>query len=397
MQAIEPERIVAAAIKLNNGALLSGIAHYDCYSDLVDYANCEDPVEKFQPVDGFLTSSGRFVTRENAWKMAVRSGQLGGKPFVTGKLDSEHLRVESAQKDEPECMTRQLLDSIAGSGDLISNVSKALFALRSMFSRQPGGSMMNPWTEGGCNNLAHAVAAILDRGGVPYEIMAEEENGCIEHIFVYSGGKILDAYPTRSRVGLLSKSKKLAAFADTELSYSPESTKKLINLLDYFMSSNATKWDDQAHSIYNGTANGRFGGRDEAFEIATQSRQIDPSERYFYGHHGNLASEELPDMRESTRRVLTAIVEELYGGVISVDMVWEFNTVQTHIGIVSRNTIPGELPYRLTVMEYKDGEDPLVHVDISKTEADKVLAHVLVRRVVNELENITCAAVIKFH
>ncbi len=90
-----PESVKEAAISIG-GVVFTGRMHFEAY----DKARAEMPlmVEKFADkiIDGYVTSTGRFVTRDEAGKIAESSGQLEHlddeyKTSAVRKLDSHDL------------------------------------------------------------------------------------------------------------------------------------------------------------------------------------------------------------------------------------------------------------------------------------------------------------------
>lgn len=85
-----PERVTAAAMKLPSGLVLFTEApgrHHNVFWCLheagIPIAFTDDHDQ------GFITSSGRYVTRQEAWDIAARVGQIIGTPPVPGTLFSE--------------------------------------------------------------------------------------------------------------------------------------------------------------------------------------------------------------------------------------------------------------------------------------------------------------------
>lgn len=77
------ETIVDAAVKTNKGEIFVGRRHH-----LI--------LEKHYPhtkggIQGFLTSEGRFVTREEALQIALAAGQIKEKKYDKSRLFSEEL------------------------------------------------------------------------------------------------------------------------------------------------------------------------------------------------------------------------------------------------------------------------------------------------------------------
>lgn len=100
-----PERIVVAATKylhenveLSGGdVIIMGIRHgCDYHCDIFEDLLCVYPeIVNSKRVQGFITSKGRFVDRQEAWKIAVEQKQVirrvGGDTVRGGTLYSENI------------------------------------------------------------------------------------------------------------------------------------------------------------------------------------------------------------------------------------------------------------------------------------------------------------------
>ncbi len=82
------EKIVASAI-LFEGKVYTGKRHDNCIRTIIN----ETGVKKVggQHPQGFVTDTGRFITREEGAKLALASGQIKELKFNTKKLFSEDL------------------------------------------------------------------------------------------------------------------------------------------------------------------------------------------------------------------------------------------------------------------------------------------------------------------
>lgn len=83
------ERIVCAANRKRfTGEIVLGIRHWDSFMHHLDTEG--DPVDQ-----GFITNKGRFLDRQEAWKIAEAAGQIirrvGGDDIDGGTLFSECL------------------------------------------------------------------------------------------------------------------------------------------------------------------------------------------------------------------------------------------------------------------------------------------------------------------
>lgn len=72
------EYIVCSAIKLGN-IVVAGVRHDDCVNTIVALKGKEyliECVDNGRYTEGFVTSTGRFMDREQAYKFAVENGQV---------------------------------------------------------------------------------------------------------------------------------------------------------------------------------------------------------------------------------------------------------------------------------------------------------------------------------
>lgn len=101
------ERIVAAAVRINTGRVLTGKNHAEIYDRLRDDAGSYEAFIAHSPwIDGFVTSARRFVDREEAFDIATRNDQVrsdygkgdamdGFEP--DGELSAENLIENAAE------------------------------------------------------------------------------------------------------------------------------------------------------------------------------------------------------------------------------------------------------------------------------------------------------------
>jgi hypothetical protein len=80
------ERIVGAAVKLSNGSVFSGLFHVNAV-EAARAAHANKSESCFYRLfakaqDGFLTSTGQFVEPSDAYKIAVKSGQISPKSYA---------------------------------------------------------------------------------------------------------------------------------------------------------------------------------------------------------------------------------------------------------------------------------------------------------------------------
>lgn len=89
-------RIVAAAIQLKDGRVICGVRHFDKIMRM----SLPATVEEAGPIlvgheEGFVTNRYEFVDRNEAWKIAVKAGQINFKLWeghgIWGCLFSEDL------------------------------------------------------------------------------------------------------------------------------------------------------------------------------------------------------------------------------------------------------------------------------------------------------------------
>jgi hypothetical protein len=86
-------RIVSAAIR-HNGFVIPSAHHFDAYMNKL----IEVLPPEFHPTcvdwqEGFVTNHGGFVTREQAWRIAFKAGQIIGVEmgYTSGILHSHNL------------------------------------------------------------------------------------------------------------------------------------------------------------------------------------------------------------------------------------------------------------------------------------------------------------------
>lgn len=99
---VTPQRIVCAANQHKDGAVIIGIRHFDeVMRSTIDSRTYENPDESWDGCDqGFVDQFGNFLSREEAWVIAVKAKQIyrlvGGqteesKSETNVKLYSENL------------------------------------------------------------------------------------------------------------------------------------------------------------------------------------------------------------------------------------------------------------------------------------------------------------------
>lgn len=87
----EMPRITAAAIKMKNGKVLTGKAHYDVFEKI--------PVAKQSEIadaDGFVTNTGKFLTREEAVAL-LPEGSAGKKTWDASDIVGKEIEKKGAK------------------------------------------------------------------------------------------------------------------------------------------------------------------------------------------------------------------------------------------------------------------------------------------------------------
>lgn len=87
-------RVVCAACKMTDGTVVLGARHWDgrmiATADMLNRERSHDPDDQ-----GFIDQWGRFMTRSEAWRVAVAANQIhhrsGGDEYDGGTLYSENL------------------------------------------------------------------------------------------------------------------------------------------------------------------------------------------------------------------------------------------------------------------------------------------------------------------
>ena len=96
------QRVVCAANKLTNGKILLGARHWDFFmhqqanhiEEFYMEVYGEEATEKMfaESEQGFIDQYGNFLTREEAWVIAEKNGQIvRDHDKCVGELFSEHL------------------------------------------------------------------------------------------------------------------------------------------------------------------------------------------------------------------------------------------------------------------------------------------------------------------
>jgi hypothetical protein len=96
MKATGFEVCVAAAIRLQNGRIVQGRRHHDCFNEALR----EYPLVRGYPLgriiasgddQGFITSTGRYVTRKEGLELQLAAGVPSARGFYQNELYSEDL------------------------------------------------------------------------------------------------------------------------------------------------------------------------------------------------------------------------------------------------------------------------------------------------------------------
>jgi len=92
------EFILCASV-MYKGTIVSGRRHHNCYTILRELGHDEEPIREDQ---GFLTSLGRHVSREEGFLIAKKNNQIFHKMYDndnTGSLTSEDLYYDDKIDD----------------------------------------------------------------------------------------------------------------------------------------------------------------------------------------------------------------------------------------------------------------------------------------------------------
>lgn len=89
------EKIICAAIKLEDGRIFYGHRHHNCRDakyDALSWTHNREQITKIKYEEGFITSQGRFVSREEALVIALQNNQVLDISEIRGdRLYSEDL------------------------------------------------------------------------------------------------------------------------------------------------------------------------------------------------------------------------------------------------------------------------------------------------------------------
>lgn len=95
MPELSPPRIVCAAQRRDDGAIVIGARHFDHMMVMAIKSRSDYNPDAFdwqRSESGFVDQHGKFWTREEAWVIADKNGQIWrDRDWFPGLLHSEHL------------------------------------------------------------------------------------------------------------------------------------------------------------------------------------------------------------------------------------------------------------------------------------------------------------------
>lgn len=83
--------IVCAAMKMNDGLIVTGVRHYSPEMRSTLWRIYGAGYHRWVVDQGFIDTQGNFLTREAAWKVAETNNQIRKQVSVPGTLFSENL------------------------------------------------------------------------------------------------------------------------------------------------------------------------------------------------------------------------------------------------------------------------------------------------------------------
>ncbi len=101
---VMPEKISAAAVRCNGDKVFTGANHLECWMKITQLAVDEKTKADYMTnhEDGFVTSSGRFVDREEAFHIAKHNQQIKAAAQTAGlDLSDENVNRDFYQQDRP--------------------------------------------------------------------------------------------------------------------------------------------------------------------------------------------------------------------------------------------------------------------------------------------------------
>lgn len=87
----EAPRIVSAAMLMDDGLIVPGVRHYSPDMRAVLHRIYGDGYHLREVEQGFIDTTGTFLTREEAWQRAEQTGQILHRVSTPGTLFSENL------------------------------------------------------------------------------------------------------------------------------------------------------------------------------------------------------------------------------------------------------------------------------------------------------------------
>jgi hypothetical protein len=89
---LKPRRVVCAAIRAADGTLLLGIRHYsaDMYRQIDMRLDGNKFMHRMDEDQGFVDQHGVFMSRSEAYRVALATGQLVYPEACGSGLDDEH-------------------------------------------------------------------------------------------------------------------------------------------------------------------------------------------------------------------------------------------------------------------------------------------------------------------
>jgi hypothetical protein len=117
------EWILCSAV-IYKGQIITGRRHSDCYATLKFFGILDEYLPG-RDMQGFVTSTGRFVNRQEAWHIAKAASQIKWGLSVSdngaeSQLISENLYDDIDENDSHDDTQRHLAESIIKAADMIS-------------------------------------------------------------------------------------------------------------------------------------------------------------------------------------------------------------------------------------------------------------------------------------
>ncbi len=96
-ESVEPKETITAAVLVYEGEEYDGNSHTIILMDLIRKFGPITPGQIETMETGFRTSTGRFVSRDEAYRIAAASGQLEGGVSDNGVLQSEMVNFDQEE------------------------------------------------------------------------------------------------------------------------------------------------------------------------------------------------------------------------------------------------------------------------------------------------------------